>query len=107
MMRVTGNDVQAWKDLGPLVVRKRYAHQIKTAQMIPKRFQTDFYAGKTNDTVKFSINDAVEVVCGKYKGKLCAVISIEQIEPEVHLLLERGDDGSFIKVKQDEIRMIE
>jgi len=75
--------------------------------MIPDYLQTDFYSGKTNDLIKFVINDSVEVISGDYKGYLCAVISIENIEPEVELLLERGDDGSFIKVRQANLKLLE
>jgi len=74
--------------------------------MIPENLQTDFYSGKTNELIKFCINDPVEVISGDYKGYGCAVISIHRIEPEVKLLLEPGD-GSFIIIDQKNIRLIE
>ena len=75
--------------------------------MIPDHLQDDFYSGKINDTVKFAINDSVEIITGDYKGQLCAVISIDSIYPEVEFLLERGDDGSLIKARQAILKSIE
>jgi hypothetical protein len=75
--------------------------------MIPKKLQDDFYAGKTNDLIKFCINDAVEIIAGDFIGKRCAVISIEDCEPDVIFLLERGDDGSSVRIKQSDIRLID
>ncbi len=68
--------------------------------MIPKNLQNDFYEGRTNSIVKFVINDSVEVVDGEFKGKKCSVISIQAIEPEVVLMIERGDNGALITVPQ-------
>jgi transcription antitermination factor NusG len=75
-------------------------------KMISKNLQEDFYAGKKNDKFKFSINDPVEILAGEYESLRCAVISIQEVEPEVEVRLEKGDDGSFIKVRQDSIRLI-
>jgi hypothetical protein len=75
--------------------------------MIPRKLQDDFYAGKRGDIIKYCINDAVEILSGDYKGKRCAVISIDEINPEVILLVERGDDGSFLRIHQSAIRLIE
>ena len=74
--------------------------------MIPDKVQNDFYAGIRTEVVKLCINDDVEVLGGKFKGMKCAVISIEQIEPEVVYLIECGDDGSSIREPQSNLRMI-
>jgi hypothetical protein len=74
---------------------------------IPDEIQDAFYAGNRSEIVKFVINDAVEVVTGDHAGKLCAVISIQQLEPEVVYLVEHGKDGSSIIVPQSALRLIE
>lgn len=73
---------------------------------IPKELQDDFYAGRRGDLVKFVINDPVEVIVGEYKGKRCAVISIQELEPEVTLMIERGDDGSLITIPQASLAIL-
>lgn len=74
--------------------------------MIPDKYENDFYSSKRGEIVKFSINDSAEITSGPFKGVGCAVISIEQIEPEVIFLVERGDNGAFFKVKQTELQML-
>lgn len=75
--------------------------------MIPDKKNDDFYAGRRNEQVKHCINDGVKVLSGANKGKLCAVISIEEIEPEVIYLLERGDNGAFIREAQKNLQPID
>ncbi len=75
--------------------------------MIPNKYQNDFFAGIRGDKVKYCINDCVEVISGKFEGIGCAVISIEQIDPEVILLVESGVTGESIKIKQSELKSLE
>lgn len=74
---------------------------------IPDHIQDAFYAGKRSESVKFVINDAVEMTTGEHAGKLCAVISIQRLEPEVVYLVEHGKDGSSIIVSESALRLIE
>lgn len=75
--------------------------------MIPDKYQDDFYAEKRSEKIKFCINDGVEITSGEFKGILCAVISIQQIEPEVTFLVERGDTGESLIIKQSELRLLD
>jgi hypothetical protein len=72
--------------------------------MIPSKIQDDFYGRKRGELVRFIINDSVEVTAGEYQGCGGAVISIEEIEPEVIYLVERGDNGASIYVPQSLLR---
>jgi hypothetical protein len=75
--------------------------------MIPDDVSEDFYAGRKNERVRFSVNDGVEVLSGRHKGKVCAVITIEEVEPEVIYLVESGDNGSFLREAQRNLRPID
>ena len=67
---------------------------------IPIELQNAFYAGKRSDLVKFIINDAVVITSGENEGCRGAIISIEEVEPEVVYLFERGDSGASFLVPQ-------
>jgi hypothetical protein len=74
--------------------------------MISVEVQDAFYAGKRGDLVKFVINDSVQVTSGEHEGCKGAIISIEEVEPEVVYLVERGDDGSSIYVAQKHLKLL-
>lgn len=75
--------------------------------MIPDKIQNDFYSGVRSELIKYCINDSVQVLNGKNKGLKCAVISVEQIEPEVVYLVESGKDGSMFTEVQTNLDSIE
>ena len=75
--------------------------------MIPVELQDAFYAGRRGDVVKFVINDSVEVTSGEHEGCVGAIISVEEVEPAVVYLVERGDNGSSIFVPQSCLKLLE
>ena len=73
---------------------------------IPTKINDAFFTGKRSEKIKFVINDSVVIKSGGNKGKECAVISITQIETEVHYLVESLDGTGDIIVKQKEIELL-
>lgn len=74
--------------------------------MIPTELQDAFYAGKRSALVKYVINDSIEITSGEYQGCRGAIISIEEVAPEVIYLVERGDNGSSIYVAQKQLKLV-
>lgn len=74
--------------------------------MIPIELQDAFYSGKRGELVRFVINDSVEVTSGEHQRCCGAVISIEEVEPEVIYLVERGDNGASIYVPQKQLNLL-
>ncbi len=64
-----------------------------------------FFSGQRRANIKFVINDTVLVISGKYKGKECAVISINSLNPEVSYTLEQLDGSGDIMKFQNEIEL--
>lgn len=75
--------------------------------MITKEIEKQFYEGNRTSTVPFIINDAVEIIEGEYKGKSAAVISIEQIEPELIYLIELGDGAGDVVINGKWMKLAE
>lgn len=94
---------RGWRVNGTAVMQTK---QGKTKTMIPIELQDAFYAGKRGVVVKFVIDDSVVVTSGEYHGCGGAIISIEEVEPEVVYLVERGDNGASIYVPQKYLELV-
>ena len=70
---------------------------------VPREVDDAFYRGFSNETVRFVVNDTVEVTAGEHSGELAAVISIESLSPEPRFLVEFGDGSSDV-VSQSHIQ---
>ena len=52
-----------------------------------------FYDGQHDELVPLCVNDSVDVIAGKHRGRGGAVISIESIGEDPEFLVEFGDTG--------------
>lgn len=73
--------------------------------MVPEALERAFFAGERTETVRFGINDSVQVVSGEHAGRLGVVIALLTVDPSTEYLVEFGDppfeDG---QVHQDCLR---
>lgn len=78
---------------------------LQANQMIDKNIENQFYGGNRTPLVPFVINDAVEIIEGRYSGKSAAVISIVAIEPAVTYLIELGDGSGDVMISAKALKL--
>ena len=59
--------------------------------MVTEAFERAFFAGERTETVRFGINDSVQVVSGEHAGRLGSVIALLTVKPSTEYLVEFGD----------------
>jgi len=71
--------------------------------VIPDHVIETFFRGEASHGVNFGVNAPVRVTKGAEAGKTGSVISLEDLEPEPTYLVELGEDGRDIKIKQSDL----
>ena len=76
--------------------------------MIPNDVERDFFAGVRTESVRFVINDPVEIGRGEHEGCRGSVISVLSVAPEVEYLVELGGSvAGDVTVRQDDLVSLE